>query len=296
MLSLPGAIAFSGAAFVARMPISMLSLGIVLLVAGRTGSYGYAGGIAAAYILANAVAAPVQGRLTDRLGQARVLPVSITIYGVALAALMAAVQGDAPVPLPHLIAVLVGVALPQVGSSVRARRAHAGDAREPLGWRILLPVALTATALGTLFGSTEVVTVAFTEQLGRQVLAGPLLATWALGSLLAGVATGSVPRRASPTRRRRGGGGARPGVAADRGHLVVDDRVDGRDRPRSRRRRPVGGPRRDLRRVHRPAGGGRGRGDGGALCQVGGVRSPLSCGGAGDATGAPSTFRSPRSR
>ncbi|HEV8056514.1 MAG TPA: MFS transporter, partial [Nocardioidaceae bacterium] len=217
VLSLPGAIAFSGAAFVARMPISMLSLGIVLLVAGRTGSYGYAGGIAAAYILANAVAAPVQGRLTDRLGQARVLPVSITAFGVALAALMAAVQGDAPVPLPHLIAVLVGVALPQVGSSVRARwahllrerpqrqrdlhtayafesvvdeaifitgpvlvtllatavhplaglsaalvaavsgtfllaaqrsteppvdrRAHAGDAREPLGWRILLPVA-----------------------------------------------------------------------------------------------------------------------------------------------------------
>ncbi len=130
---------------------------------------------------------------------------------------MAAVQGDAPVPLPHLIAVLVGVALPQVGSSVRARRAHAGDAREPLGWRILLPVALTATALGTLFGSTEVVTVAFTEQLGRQVLAGPLLATWALGSLLAGVTTGSVPWRASPTRRRRGGGGARPGVAATEG-------------------------------------------------------------------------------
>ena len=37
--------------FVARLPISMVTLGIVLLVVGRTGSYGQAGAVSAAYMI-----------------------------------------------------------------------------------------------------------------------------------------------------------------------------------------------------------------------------------------------------
>ena len=43
ILSRPGAFAFSAAALVARLPISMVGLGIVLLVSAQTGSYGLAG-------------------------------------------------------------------------------------------------------------------------------------------------------------------------------------------------------------------------------------------------------------
>ena len=50
-------------------------------------------------------------------------------------------------------------------------------------WRRLLPVALISFALGGLFGSTEVVTVAFADSLGDKAIAGVLLALWALGSL-----------------------------------------------------------------------------------------------------------------
>jgi predicted MFS family arabinose efflux permease len=50
-----------------------------------------------------------------------------------------------------------------------------------------------------------VATVAFSEELGAKVASGPLLAVWALGSLLSGVVTGVLTWRVdNPTRFRRG--------------------------------------------------------------------------------------------
>jgi hypothetical protein len=60
VLGVPGALAFSVSGLVARLPISMISLGIVLLVSDRTGSYTLAGTVAAAYLIANAVFAVPQ--------------------------------------------------------------------------------------------------------------------------------------------------------------------------------------------------------------------------------------------
>ena len=53
-----------------------------------------------------------------------------------------------------------------------------------------------------LFGSTEVVVVAFTDEAGRDDLAGVILAVWALGSLLSGLVVGVLPTR-EPLRRMR---------------------------------------------------------------------------------------------
>ena len=58
--------------------------------------------------------------------------------------------------------------------------------------------------LGALFGGSEVATVAFSEELGTKALAGPLLAVWALGSLLSGVVTGAVTWRAADATRAGG--------------------------------------------------------------------------------------------
>jgi MFS family permease len=124
VLALPGAMAFSMSGLVARLPISMVSLGIVLLVSTRTGSYGLAGAVSASYLIANAAFAVVQGRFTDRLGQSRVLPWTILVFAVALALMMWAVESDWPTPVPHVFAAVSGAALPQVGSSVRARWSH----------------------------------------------------------------------------------------------------------------------------------------------------------------------------
>ena len=75
VLARPGALRFSASAMLARLPISIDTLGIVLLVTGLGRSYGLAGALTAAYTIANGLMAIVQGRLLDRLGQARVLPV-----------------------------------------------------------------------------------------------------------------------------------------------------------------------------------------------------------------------------
>src|SRR5580704_8470151 len=57
----------------ARMPLGMNSLAILLFMRARTGSFLQAGIAVGAYTLANAAAAPLQGRLLDRLPHRRVL-------------------------------------------------------------------------------------------------------------------------------------------------------------------------------------------------------------------------------
>ena len=124
ILGLPGTLLFSATGMVARLPMSMVSLGIVLLVSTATGSYGLAGSVSAAYLIANGGFAIVQGRLLDRLGQSRVLPVAVTIFGAALALLMWSVQAGWPVAVSYLLAAVSGAALPSVGACVRARWSH----------------------------------------------------------------------------------------------------------------------------------------------------------------------------
>src|SRR4051812_29567540 len=106
------------------MPLSMLSLGIVLLVSARTGSYAAAGGISAAYVAANAVAAVPLARLVDRRGQGRILGPAVTVSVASLALLMVAVEEGWPAPLPQLAAVGAGLAFPNVGAAVRERWAY----------------------------------------------------------------------------------------------------------------------------------------------------------------------------
>lgn len=72
----------------------------------------------------------------------------------------------------------------------------------PIDFSILGPLAATAVGLGVLFGSTEVIVVAFTEEAGRDQLAGVVLAVWAAGSLLAGLVVGALPP-SDPARRMR---------------------------------------------------------------------------------------------
>lgn len=124
ILTLPGAWKFSLTGLVARMPISMVSLGIVLLVSARAGSYGLAGTIAATAVVAGAVGSPLQGHLTDRFGQSRVLPVFAAAFALGIVLLLVSIDAGWPVAVPHLFAALVGVFQPKVGSMVRARWSH----------------------------------------------------------------------------------------------------------------------------------------------------------------------------
>jgi len=124
VLTLPGAWVFSVSGLVARMPIAMVSVGIVLLVSTRTGSYGLAGAVAASFMIANASTGILLGRLIDRLGQSRVLPAAAALFALGLVGMMAAVEAGGSTPWPQVLAAVAGAGSPPIGSSIRARWSH----------------------------------------------------------------------------------------------------------------------------------------------------------------------------
>ncbi|MBA3310411.1 MAG: MFS transporter, partial [Nocardioidaceae bacterium] len=115
VLTRPGAIGFSSAGFVARLPISMVTLAIVLLIAERSGSYALAGTVSAAYMVATSVSSPALARLIDQWGQQRVVVPGVTLFAVGLLGLATSVELEWSTPLPHLFAALGGFGYPPVG-------------------------------------------------------------------------------------------------------------------------------------------------------------------------------------
>jgi MFS family permease len=181
VLSIPGAAAFSATGLVARLPMSMVTLGIVVLVSTRTGSYAQAGGISAAYVGATAIGAVPLARYVDRLGQGRVLGIAVTFAVGALVALIVAVETGLAAPWPHLFAVLAGATMPNVGAAVRARWSHA------VHDRALLDTAFAIEAVNDelvfIVGPTLVTVLATTvHPLAGLASAGAaaLVGTWAL--------------------------------------------------------------------------------------------------------------------
>lgn len=127
VLSRPGTLKFSLTGVVARFPISMTGLGIVLLVQAATDSYGVAGAVSAAFMVANALVAIVMGRLVDSVGQGLVLMVASVVYGSAMVVLVASVEADWPIAVSYVAAACAGTALPPIGSCVRARWSYVLD-------------------------------------------------------------------------------------------------------------------------------------------------------------------------
>lgn len=127
VLSRPGAFRFSSAGLVARLPMSMVTLGVVLLVEGETGSYGVAGVVSGVVVLGQASCAVLHGRLVDRFGQGRVLPLAITGFATSMVLLVSAVTRDWPMLLTYVFAALTGAFQPQVGACVRTRWSHLLD-------------------------------------------------------------------------------------------------------------------------------------------------------------------------
>lgn len=120
----PGTIGFSLAGLLARITISTVGLGIVLLISGLHGRYALAGAVAATYSLVAAIVAPRLGRLTDRHGQSRILAVCTLLLCAGVAALLAGVVLGASDWVLFPAAALSGCGNASVGALVRARWAR----------------------------------------------------------------------------------------------------------------------------------------------------------------------------
>jgi MFS family permease len=112
------------AAFIGRLPLSMVGLGCVLLVADETGSYAFGGAVAAVGAVTTAVAGPMFGRLADTFGQRRtLLPVTV-VFAASGTGFLAAVKDDWPTVTVFLFAGIAGACIPPVSSMIRVRWTH----------------------------------------------------------------------------------------------------------------------------------------------------------------------------
>ncbi len=160
VLRLPGALRFSVAGAIGRVPMAMFGLGTLLLVASLTGQYGVAGAVASAGSVGYAISSALAARLIDRFGQARVLRPSAVIFAVTTAAFVACAELRAPLAAVLVTGFLAGASMPSVGlarahpvepaagqlaaadhrlrAGVRRRRAHLRlrpGGRHPAGYR-----------------------------------------------------------------------------------------------------------------------------------------------------------------
>jgi len=104
----------------ARLPIGMCSLAILLLLRAQSSSFALPGVAVGVYAAANAITAPLQGRLVDRRGRTTVLGVSTAVWMGALVALVLAAHGRAPAWWLVLICAATGAAMPPFAPAVRA--------------------------------------------------------------------------------------------------------------------------------------------------------------------------------
>ncbi|MFE1437664.1 MFS transporter [Streptomyces sp. NPDC058739] len=103
---------------VGRLPNATAAIAIVLFVRAEGGSYSLAGGLAAAYGVANAVGQPVLGRLVDLHGQPRVQLPSAVLSALAMAAFV--LTGLDPLALAYAAVALSGLFTPPLEGGLRA--------------------------------------------------------------------------------------------------------------------------------------------------------------------------------
>ncbi|MET1071281.1 MAG: MFS transporter [Umezawaea sp.] len=119
-LTTPGMRGPVTAAVLARLPIAMVGLSLLLYVQRTTGSFAIAGLVSAGSLVGVAVGAVVQGRLMDRFGPTRPLLTVIGLFAVFVTVSIMAVEARAAVAVLLPLAFGVGFTEPMVGSASRA--------------------------------------------------------------------------------------------------------------------------------------------------------------------------------
>src|SRR4051812_49879586 len=98
--SAPGALRLFAVSIVARLPVAMLSIGLLVHARHLTGSFAAAGLVAGAFAVALGAGGPLLGAIADRRGQTAVLVASAVVAAGHLALAGAAGSGLPPAAVP----------------------------------------------------------------------------------------------------------------------------------------------------------------------------------------------------
>jgi predicted MFS family arabinose efflux permease len=136
---------------VARLPLAMFSIALLVHTQRLTGSFAAAGLVTAAYAIAVGIGGPLLGRMVDRRGQTAVLAVTASV-SASLSLAVALLPAGVALPVLIVLAAGIGLATPPVGACVRTLlkdpRAFAVEASAvELAWVFGPPLALGAGAI-----------------------------------------------------------------------------------------------------------------------------------------------------
>ena len=116
----PHVAALIAATLLARFPIGINALALVLYLRAERGSFAVAGAVAGALAAGSGIGAPVQGRLVDGFGQRRVLLPLAGVHAAALGLLVLTTELEAPTAVLVLCGLLAGFAIPPTSSVLRS--------------------------------------------------------------------------------------------------------------------------------------------------------------------------------
>jgi MFS family permease len=116
----PHMAALLGATLIARLPVGINGLAVVLFLRSETGSFSVAGAVAGGLALGVGAGAPLMGRFVDRQG-VRVLAPLACCNAAGLVGLVAAGSTGAPAVVLVALAVATGALFPPTPSTMRAR-------------------------------------------------------------------------------------------------------------------------------------------------------------------------------
>jgi MFS family permease len=120
VLRVPHVAALIAATLLARFPIGINALAIVLYLRAERGSFAVAGAVAGALAAGSGIGAPIQGRLVDAFGQRRVLVPLGIVHAGALGALVVGAEAGAPGAALFACGLLAGFAIPPTSSVLRS--------------------------------------------------------------------------------------------------------------------------------------------------------------------------------
>jgi len=149
----PGALRFSFAGFIGRMPISMEGLSLIFFIVAKTHKYSIAGAMTAMASIVVAIASPIWSRLADQFGQRKILLLVAPVRIILVIVLILAVDHNAPKWSWFLLVMIAEIPAINVGGLVRRRWIHVlerrGDdhSKDPDAARDLINTAYSYEAL-----------------------------------------------------------------------------------------------------------------------------------------------------